>query len=264
MYSRHGAARLYILVLLLALLAPASAHAFKAPRHDHAALGNVDVRSDDRARPSARAGRARSVLESLLGREGDVRSDRRTGALSFIGRTDGFLTGPSARSPAEVVLDYLRGHPASIGLDADDIDALELGASDVSPDGSTHLRWVQVVDGIRSLDSGVEAHVDTRGRLISVSGSPLPDLAIDAGARRLTALEALAAARRDVHGSALPPRPRSRGGDELRTDFSTGEAARLVVFPTEDGGRLAWRVLVDGEEDLAYESTIDAASGAVL
>ncbi|MDQ3936374.1 MAG: M36 family metallopeptidase, partial [Actinomycetota bacterium] len=50
----------------------------------------------------------------------------------------------------------------------------------------------------------------------------------------------------------------------LRTDFSTGEAARLVVFPTEDGGRLAWRVLVDGEEDLAYESTIDAASGAVL
>ncbi|HKP90720.1 MAG TPA: hypothetical protein VJT75_12200, partial [Thermoleophilaceae bacterium] len=190
------ALRIAALATSLALVPAAGASAGAVRGHD-TARGFFDARPKGQARPPLRTARARAAMEGLLGEGGEVQTDARTGALAFIGRTDGFLTGPSDEPAATIALDYLRGHPASFGLDGDDIASLKLEASDVSPDGATHLRWVQVVDGIRSLDSGVEAHLDRRGRLLAISGSPLPDLAVDPAPRELTAAEALRRARAD-------------------------------------------------------------------
>ncbi|HKP90139.1 MAG TPA: M36 family metallopeptidase, partial [Thermoleophilaceae bacterium] len=60
------------------------------------------------------------------------------------------------------------------------------------------------------------------------------------------------------------PRPRPRGGREQRTDFGTGETARLTLFPTADGARRAWRVVVNGADGNGYEMTVDAATGELL
>lgn len=79
-----------------------------------------------------------------------VRDDEST----FIGHTDSLLTGPSSGSPSEVALAYARDRGEVFDLRRSDFANLELMARDVSPDGITHLRFNQVLDGARSFDRG--------------------------------------------------------------------------------------------------------------
>jgi hypothetical protein len=174
----------------------------------------------------------------------------------------GLLTGPSNARPEDVALGYVRDHRDAFGLDDQDISHLELVARAVSPDGITHLRYNQVLDGIRSYDSGLSAHVTRDGRLIAVSGAPLPGAALDATAPKLSAGAGLGAARAAAGGSVQAPAvdATARG----RATFATGESAQLLWAATKDGPRLTWSVQVDGAEGDLYRVQVDAADGTPL
>ena len=212
------------------------------------------------ALPSGAGAADRSFFDAR-GHEGAAEAST---APELVTRERGFLTTRSADPATEVVLDYLRSHPKTFGLDAGDLGALELTSRYTSSDGVTHLRWIQTSGGVPSLDSGVIAHVTRSGELVSVSGNPVADLAADDTAPELSASAALGASRRDVGGSLIAPRADAAGGPERATTFAGGDAAGLVVFATEDGGRLAWQVTVTGEEGRLYSEVRDADTGALL
>jgi subtilisin-like proprotein convertase family protein len=179
-------------------------------------------------------------------------------------RADGMLTGPGEGDPADRILAYVREHRDIFGLDADDLRSLRLTARATSPDGITTVRWVQTVGGIASYDTGIVGHVAPDGRIIAVSGSAKPDLALADTTPRLSAGEAYAAGAADARGSLLAPRARTARGAERRTEFSDGGHARLAVFATPDGARLVWRVTTTGAGGAAYEQAVDADTGKIL
>ena len=176
---------------------------------------------------------------------------------------DGLLTGPSSASPESIALGYVRAHAGSFGLDGDDVDTLQLVARSTSPDGITHLRYDQVLDGVESYDSGLNAHVTRDGRLIEVTGHAVPDAALDTTRAAVGATASLGTARQAAHGSGLAPGLTASSHDSA--DFTTGETARLQWTDTAaDGPRLAWSVTADGAGDTMYNVLVDASSGAVL
>jgi len=151
------------------------------------------------------------------------------------GRSDRFLTGPSGADPAAIALDYLAAHARGFGLDAGDRGGLRLQSRYRSLDGVTHLTWNQRTRGIDGYGTALVANVTAAGQLVSISGSPVPDLELD------TAKPAISAE------DAVPGR----------------ESARLVAFPTPEGAVLAWAgETLEGSDP--YELVVDAASGRVL
>jgi subtilisin-like proprotein convertase family protein len=176
---------------------------------------------------------------------------------------EALLTGPSSASPEAIALGYIRAHAGSFGLDGADVDTLQLVARNVSPDGITHLRYDQVLDGVASYDSGLNAHVTRDGRLIEVTGHAVPDAELDTAKAAVGATASLGAARQATHGSGLAPGLTASSGD--RATFTTGESARLMWTDTAaDGPRLAWSVNADGADDTMYNVLVDAGSGDVL
>jgi subtilisin-like proprotein convertase family protein len=191
--------------------------------------------------------------------------DRRaTDQVVAAAKTDRLLSGPSSRSPREIVLDYVREHEATFGLSDRDLANLQLVARSVSPDGIVHLRFNQVLDGILSFDSGIDGHVSADGRLITVTGAPVPGAHLPDADPTLGALGGLREAREAVDGApVLPTRTEVEPTPERATTFAGGERAVLRWSATAEGPRLAWSVLAEGDAS-TYEVLIDAESGEPL
>ncbi|HYJ20585.1 MAG TPA: M36 family metallopeptidase [Solirubrobacterales bacterium] len=166
-------------------------------------------------------------------------------SAAYVGKTDGLLTGPSANPPEQIVLDHVRAHEETFGLDERDIGNLQLVARSVSPDGIVHLRFNQVLAGILSFESGIDGHVTADGRLINVSGAPVPGARLADTDPALSAQAGLREAREAVDGES-------------------SERAILRWSATADGPRLAWSVIAESGEADTYEVLIDAESGALL
>lgn len=269
--SARRRAALATSLLLTGLAGAPSATAFTGPAPTGTKAGASapdpqlppkDVREARAVTPPAATRAARRGAQAGGAR---VRTDPATGGVSQFVRPEGFLTGPSDADAADVVLRFVAARAAAFGLSAGDVDALALQARSTSPDGVTHLRWVQTADGIPSLDSGLEGHVTADGRLVSVEGGAQPGgLELPSAVPGLAPAAALAQARADAGGSALPPAAGAPRGRTRTTAFATGESATLVAFPEGDGARLAWRVIVRGAGPESYVTTVDAATGAVL
>ena len=196
--DRTGRTAAVTLALLLTLaVLPGAASAVRAPADR--GLANVDRRAALAASVPAATKVARRDLERDLGKLADVRTQRSSGAVAYVGSPTGLLTGPSSDDPREIALSYVRDNADVFGLTGADIANLRLVARDVSPDGITHLRFNQMLDGIESFDSGLEAHVTRDGRLITLSGSPLAHARLTA---RTPALSASRGARRRAHRRA--------------------------------------------------------------
>jgi hypothetical protein len=260
-----GRRHLVGLVAVTAALSATPVMAAAPPATSGRGLANVDERRLAAAAVPAQAQAARRSLERSLGPLADVRTASSSGAVSYVGRPSALLTGPSSDDPRAIVLDYLREHGDVFGLRRGDFANLELVARDVSPDGITHLRFNQVLDGIQSFDNGLEAHVTRDGRLVNVSGAPLPGAALSTTAPATTALAGLGAARQAAHGSGLPPRQTAvRGGPRRITTFSTGERVQLRWSASADGPVLAWHAIAHGADDHMYDVLVAAGDGALL
>jgi hypothetical protein len=220
----------------------------------------VDARSRP---PAAQLAAARHALRAELGRRALVALDARTGRARLLARSDGFLTGKSRLSPARVALGFVRTHDRALGVDGGDLAGLELVRAYRFGGGTTHLRWEQSYRGIPLFGAGLGANVAADGRLINVTGAPRANLSVDSVTPGLSALDALLAAARDARMILVPGRPSETGSADRLTTFSAGHRASLVIF---DGRRprLAWRLLLRGGSDRAFDAVVDAQTGTTL
>ena len=128
----------------------------------------------DRAR-AASPDREVAALKESLGAQGIVDIDALTDTARFVGKLDGFITGPSKRDPADIALDYIRHHKKVFGADKADSTA-ELTKDYVSIDGTHHLFFEQTLEGVPVLN-GIRANITDSGQIINFTGSPVASLA---------------------------------------------------------------------------------------
>ena len=209
---------------------------------------------------------ATAKLRSSLGSEGVLELDPATGTPRFLGRLDGFLTGPSSSSPQDVALSYARRNAAALGLSATDLTGLRLTRDYTDADGTTHLIWAQSAGGVEAFENGLYANVAKDGRLINLMGSPVAGLggirSVDPG---ISARGALATALDNAGSDRPAPAVRSTSGADQDTDFAGTDSARLVLFTAQAGDtQLAWHVTAKKASDEIYEYVLDADSGDVL
>lgn len=255
-------------LLLASPSAGAPARERSGERTERSAHGRpfFDVRASAADVP-ARASAAQEALRRSLGVQGVIDIDPLTGTPRVVARLDGFLTGPTARDPQDVVLDYVREHPGVFKLDEDDLAGLRLVRDYTDVAGIRHLHWAQTSRGIPAFDNHLRASVKADGRLINVLGSPLPDLAERAAglAPELDATGGVSAALRSVGRDLRSPRVVARGrGPERVTRFAGGHRAGLVFFHRAGELALGWDVTAYADADEVYSTIVDAVSGEVL
>ena len=148
--------------------------AFMDSRHAPVAQDVLDARS---AKLLANPPAATAALKDSLGAEGFVKLDPVTSTASFVGKTNGFLTGPSSAAASDIGLGYVKANAAALGLAANGVAALALRRDYVDILGTHHLSFVQRVNGISVFGQGVKVNVAKDGRIINVTGSPVASLA---------------------------------------------------------------------------------------
>jgi hypothetical protein len=256
-----------LLPLALAATAAVPPSAFGFRRN---ADGDGRSRASQPASAAARAAIARNgspavrAFAASLGSEGIASLDPSTGTPRVIARTDGFLTGRSTKPAARIALDYVRSHLRVFGLTSADLGTLALRSDYVSIDGTHHLSFVQSVAGIPLAANGLKANVTRDGRLVNLLDAPVHALRVATTRPSIAAWQARDAARRDL-GAAPQGKiaMRVRPGAQRRTLMAGGDQARLVLFHTATGTRLAWQTFVRTDGRLTREA-IDGIDGRVL
>ena len=177
-------------------------------------------------------------------------ADEQTGTLRMVGRLDGFLTGASVRPAAQVGISYVRSHRLAFGLSRADLRTFHLRQDYVDIAGTHHISWIQRAGGVTAFRSGLKANVTADGRLINVTGPPVHGLRVASTLPRVSAFGALGAARRSAGAQELAPQ---------RED-----TARLVLFATQRGARMAWQTQTWVNPDFFALSVVDAQTGELL
>ena len=229
-----------------------------------ASPGSENLRAPSVGR-AATPSSGQAALRASLGAVGVVGIDPVTGTPRFVARLDGFLTEPSTDDPADVVLGYVREHPDVFGLDEDDLAGLRLVRDETDAAGAHHLLWAQTAGGIPAFANDLRATVTSDGRLLTVGGSPVPDLELPADpsvGAPTAVVTALRAAGRTV--SAPPRATVAPRGLAQATRFAGGHDAALVLVTDGDGTHLAWRVTASADSDEVYTTLVDARTGDVL
>jgi hypothetical protein len=184
-------------------------------------------------------------------------------AVRSVQALDGALSKPAAGDRAAVALDWVRENRGAFGLTAADVDRLAPAARVTSPGtGFTHLRYRQADRGIPAFDGGVRVSLDRSGRVLSAIGAPAP--LVDSAAPRLGAVDALRALQRDVGVERPVDVVSGPAGARRTTRFAGGDLARLVLFGSGRGTRLAWHLTYGASDTDHYDAVVDAATGAVL
>ncbi|MCP3979118.1 MAG: hypothetical protein GY716_07270 [bacterium] len=261
-----------LLILLALCVVPATGGEFPeaGPEED------VDVRRESLAESGSAALRAPTAPQvSAAARwrrerpDLELRWDGMSGAPRSIAAGGRALTAPDARSPAEIVAEFVGRHAELFGLLSGEIAGLVPTSSVPAAGGGTHLYFKQTVGGIDVDQGRLNATVSARGELVSIGARLFAGIAADA----TPALGATAAVSRvasrlypelefsgDVRAAVGEDAERKTTFDEAA--FGRAPQARLVHFPLARGSRLAWEVRI-GEPSLYtdYVVLIDAATG---
>lgn len=250
----------------------------KAAQHknQHEAKGFYDARVGtrgqqlDRAESQLRKGTASDLtkLRKSIGSDAQLSYDPATGTPSNVASRDGYLTKASKSSPAKISLGYVKSHLADFGLVKADLATFHLRTSYKDPIGTTHLFWEQISGGIPVFGNGLKAHVDKKGRLIAVQGSPVSGLDAKAAAAPkspgLSASSARSGAAKDVGGKLASAKAGNAVGTQKDTTWSNGDKAGLVWFVSGSGVTLGWNTLTQSGDAKVYTHVVDAKSGKVL
>jgi len=275
--------------VLLAGLLPAAADAAPKPTRavgsaDQAAKGeelaNYDSRTEvnasaksaavttkaaplaaQRLATAAKPASAARKLRDALGIQGIVDLDNATGTPRRVAKLDGFLTAASRKKPETIARDYLKAHSDVFGLSAAAVDALKLRQNYVDVEKTNHLSFQQVVGGVAVFGNGVKVHITKNGRIVSIDGSPIASLPSSPGSAKLTAEKARATAVENVYGTSKATVTKRETGATKTTTFSDKGNAKLVMFQTASGPKLAWQTVAVDE---GYIHVIDAQTGTVL
>lgn len=226
---------------------------------DASELANYDVRilrGDRRARADARQvrtnGKAVARLAVRIGPGAVIDIDPLTGTPDQVS-SHRALTAPSGRSAASVALDYVREHRAAFGLELADFSTFVKVREYRDLNKVTHVYWAQQIAGDRVFGNGLRAHVDRRGRLISVQGAPVGGLGVLARRAPSPKISSAAAIRAAVRDSRI-----------AQPDLRDGASADRVWFLAPTGLRPGWLTYTEPGSAAAYEHVIDATTGTTL
>jgi len=195
--------------------------------------------------------------------------DERFGTPRAITGTGGYLTGARNGSAVDVARGWIAENRAAFGMTAAQVDALEVYRDHALPGTGTRVvTLAQVFDGVAAAQGGrLTVAVTKDGKVLTYAGNPTRGSALS-GAFSLSAAEAL-----DTVAAELAPSvdftPTATGEQAGYTTFARGAFAagsyvKKVAFPTEDGARAAYRVFFVEKLDEAYDTIVDAQSGAIL
>ena len=176
---------------------------------------------------------------------------------------DGALSRPAAGDRSAVALDWVRSHRGALGMTLADVGDLDLAARAISPrSGFTHLRYRRSERGIPAFDGGVRVSLDRGGRVLSAIALPAPQ--VESVAPRLGAADALRALQRDVGVERAVGVVSGPEGTRRMTRFEGGDFARLVLFGSGRGTRLAWHLTFQASGAEHHDAVVDASTGEVL
>ena len=89
-----------------------------------------------------------------------------------------FVSGPRSGSPAQIVINHVRGHAKGLGLRAADVaDIAVTNSYTDAHNGVTHVYLRQRYNGIEVYDGNANANVARDGSIISLHSSFVRDLA---------------------------------------------------------------------------------------
>ena len=189
-------------------------------------------------------------LRGSLGDQALLDLDGATGTPRLLTRLDGFLTGRSSQSAAQVTLGYVADHHDALGLTSRDLKTFHLRRDYVDVDGTHHLSWTQKIGGVDVFGNGLQSAVTDGGRLVSLGGSPVSgaSAASTAATRLDTGDQAISAARKE-QGDAASPGAR--------------DTAHQVLFVTRSGTHLGWSTVTMSAAHPTL-TVLDAHTGGLL
>ncbi len=194
--------------------------------------------------------------------------DPRFGTPRSIVGTNGYLTGPRGGSAAGVARGWVDDNRAAFGMSAAQVAAMEVTRDHALPGTGTHVvTFAQVFGGVAAVQGGrLNIAVTKDGKVLSYGGNPTRGSNLSGG-WSMSAGEALGAAAQKLTGTSLTPDAvGSTGGYSTfaKGPFASSSYVRKAVFPTADGARAAYRVLLVEKLDSAWDTVVDAQSGAIL
>ena len=149
-------------------------------------------------------------------------------------------------------------------MTAADVGDLELTARATSTGtGFTHLRYARSDRGIPAFDGGLRASLDRGGRILSVTAAPEAPQ-VESAIPRLGAAAALRALQRAVGVERAVDVVAGPDGVRRMTRFEGGDFARLVLYGSGRGTRLAWHLTYRASEHAHYDAVVAADDGAIL
>jgi hypothetical protein len=168
-------------------------------------------------------------------------------------------------------LGYLEDGAADLGVtSADFADVFVMSRVDSKHNGVTHYNFNQRYRGLEVFGGNVTVSVDSKGRFVFASGSPV-SLGGAADSADLSAIEAVEATAEGLNlaepsgltilsGAASAEALVSRGGISR-----TAIPAKLGWQPTANGLKLAWQVEIDDSSSISiWNAAVDADTGELL
>ena len=233
----------------------------------------VDIRRGANVLPTAaaNAGLQRLLADAAGVDASGVRAtwDPELGTLRSVRAASGYLSAPTAGAPAAVARNWTRSHADAFGLTAAQVDALAITRDHALPGTGTHVvTFAQVYNGVAAVQGGRLNIAATRdGKILSYTGSPLPGATM-IGTWSKSATAALqGVANRLAPGVAFVPAVADQvaGYDHFAAGpFFAGSYVKKAVFGTASGPRAAYRVLFVKSADQAWDTVVDAVTGAEL
>ena len=154
----------------------------------------------------------------------------------------------------------MRDNRAALGLTAADVDALTL-ATEPHPRHRHHAPALPAVyGGIPAFDNGLRVNLDRGGRILNVTGAPLSGLRVDSTVPPLDAVAAMRALQRNVGVERAIDVTSGPAGERRVTHFARGDFARLVLFGSGHGARLAWHLTYQATSLAYYDAVVDATT----
>ncbi len=181
------------------------------------------------------------------------------------------LSAPFPGTPEDAARAFLRANASLFGLTPREVDRLRHASTIPGANGWSHVHFAQTVAGLDVFGAVISVTLGPDNAAISAGGSLYGQLDLRV-APTVSAVEAVARAARDAYPDRVftGVQVEASDGVDQRTVFDRAEfarpiEARLVVFPTQDGARLAWETRI-GEPNLYtdYLVLVDAADGSFL
>ncbi|MGN6600346.1 MAG: M36 family metallopeptidase, partial [Actinomycetes bacterium] len=235
-----------------------------------AADRTLDTRAVDQpVAPTADQAAAVRALLAAAPDGGRATWDDRFGTPRSLGSATGYLTGPRSGSAVEVARGFLADNAAAFGLRAADIAALAVTRDHALPGTGTHVvTFQQTWNGVASVQGGrLNVAVTKDGRVLRYTGNPVRSGSL-VGDWTLSASQALGkTATALAPGIAFSPQQLGSQSGYLtfaKGPFGAGSYVKKAVFPTRDGAIPAYRIFFIKNLQTAWDTVIDARTGAIL